>query len=161
MRLANNVIYIASIVIMEAFNQFSQASVSALRAYEQGTRARLNQADDDLRSLRGERDDALRDLNASKDQTRVWVAELDKWKSEADRALIVNTHQAELVAQLRQEAQQWKDQCLRLEETLREEIKTWKDQFLRIDAEHTRLLSQLSSQVRELNNIPPRATSLP
>jgi hypothetical protein len=49
--------------------------------------------------------------------------------------------------QLRQEAQQWKDQCLRLEETLRGEIQAWKDQFLRVDAEHTRLLNQLSSQV--------------
>ncbi|KAI0252397.1 hypothetical protein BJV78DRAFT_352943 [Lactifluus subvellereus] len=135
-----------SIAIAEAFKQFSQATVSALRAYEQGTRARLNQADDDLRALRRERDDAFRDLNANKDQTRVWVAEVDKWKSEVDRVLIMNTHQAELIAQLRQEAQQWKDQCLRLEETLRGEIKTWKDQFLRIDAEHTRLLNQLSSQ---------------
>ncbi|KAI0246379.1 hypothetical protein BJV78DRAFT_1286456 [Lactifluus subvellereus] len=33
-----------------------------------------------------------------------------------------NTHQAELVAQLQQEARQWKGQCLRLEETLRGEI---------------------------------------
>jgi hypothetical protein len=89
-----------SIAIAEAFKQFSQATVSAvrrnstfltrslvhsfqLRAYEQGTRARLHQVDDDLRALRRERDDALRDLNASKDQTRVWVAEVDKWKSEA------------------------------------------------------------------------------
>ena len=69
-----------------------------------------------------------------------------------------NTHQAELVNQLRQEAQQWKDQCLRLEETLRGEIKAWKDQFLRVDAEHTRLLNQQlsapSSQVR-----PPHTSS--
>ena len=53
-----------------------------LRAYEQGTRARLSQVEDDLRSLRRERDDALRDLNASREQTQVWVAEVDKWKSE-------------------------------------------------------------------------------
>jgi hypothetical protein len=65
-----------------------------------------------------------------------------------------------MIAQLRQEAQQWKDQCLRLEETLRGEINAWKDQFLRIDADHTRLLSQLSSQVRYLNNM-PWETSLP
>jgi hypothetical protein len=57
--------------------------ISQLGAYQQGTRARLIQADDDLRALRRERDDALRDLNASKDQTRIWVAEVDKWKSEA------------------------------------------------------------------------------
>jgi hypothetical protein len=54
-----------------------------LRTYEQGTRAKLNQADDDLCALRRERDDPLRDLNASKGQTRVWVAEVDMWKSEA------------------------------------------------------------------------------
>lgn len=84
-----------SVLVAEAFKQFSQATVSAvglatflsdpsfthsqLRAYEQGTRARLSQVEDDLRVLRRERDDALRDL---KEQTQVWVAEVDKWKSE-------------------------------------------------------------------------------
>ena len=34
-----------------------------------------------------------------------------------------NTHQAEPIAQLRQEAQLWKGQCLRLEEILRVDIK--------------------------------------
>ena len=73
-----------------------------------------------------------------------------------------NIHQAELIAQLRQEAQQWKGPCLCLEETSRGEINAWKDhQFLRIDAEQTRPLNQLSSQVRQLNNMPPRAASLP
>jgi hypothetical protein len=75
-----------SVLVAEAFKQFSQATVSALRAYEQGTRARLGQVEDDLRVLRRERDDALRDL---KEQTQVWVAEVDKWKSEADRASVV------------------------------------------------------------------------
>ncbi|KAI0252161.1 hypothetical protein BJV78DRAFT_1153918 [Lactifluus subvellereus] len=86
---------------------------------------------------------------------------------QADRALIVVRHtsaarvykfptdpgvrcrtptKAELVVQLREETQQWKVQCLRLEETFRGEINAWKDQFLRIDAEHTHLLNQLSSQ---------------
>jgi hypothetical protein len=46
-----------------------------------------------------------------------------------------NTPRAELVAQLRQEAQQWEGQYLRLEGTFRGEINAWKDQFLRIDAE--------------------------
>lgn len=151
-----------SVLVAEAFKQFSQATVSALRAYEQGTRARLGQVEDDLRVLRRERDDALRDL---KEQTQVWVAEVDKWKSEADRASVVNTHQAELVNQLRQEAQQWKDQCLRLEETLRGEIKAWKDQFLRVDAEHTRLLNQQlsapSSQSTLAQDITPKRAPVP
>ena len=51
-----------------------------------------------------------------------------------------NTHQAKLVAQLWQEAQQWKGQCLRLEETLCGEVNAWKAQCLQINAEHTRLL---------------------
>ena len=217
--------HLVAVAVADAFMQFSQATVSAvrapdshplhprsvvhsfqLRAYEQGSRARLIEAEDDVRSLRHERDDALRDLNICKEQTRTWIAEVDRWKAEArnystgslahaltsflfmllrprvyyrrierclwcveaplrlhfsffgmadnasplpPRARTQNKHQADLVAQLRQEAQQWKDQCLRLEETLRGEIKAWKDQFLRVDAEHTRLLSSAaSSQVR-------------
>lgn len=150
-----------SVAVAEAFKQFSQATVSALRAYEQGTRARLSQAEDDLRALRRERDDALRDFNASREQAQVWVAEVDKWKSEANNAIVVNTHQAELVNQLRQEAQQWKDQCLRLEETLRGEIKAWKDQFLRVDAEHTRLLNQQLSAPSSQNTLAAQDDSTP
>ena len=51
------------------------------------------------------------------------------------------THQAKLVAQLRQEAQQWKGQCLRLEETLCREVNA----CLQINAEHTRLLNHIFS----------------
>ncbi|KAI0248261.1 hypothetical protein BJV78DRAFT_1238365 [Lactifluus subvellereus] len=85
-----------SIAIAEAFNQFSQATVSAVCRNTPRLRTRnvckIKSTEDDLRSLQRERDDALGDLNASKDQTRVWVAEVDKWKSEADTALIVVRH---------------------------------------------------------------------
>jgi hypothetical protein len=60
-----------------SFNSFQ------LRAYEHGTRGRLNQAEDDLRTLRHERDEALRDFNACKEQTRAWATEVDRWKAEA------------------------------------------------------------------------------
>ena len=89
-----------SIIVAEAFKQFSQVTVSAvgpgcilqrsilqpsfqLRAYEHGTRARLTQAEDDLRVLRHERDDSMRDLNACKEQSRAWLAEVNRWKAEA------------------------------------------------------------------------------
>ena len=87
-----------SIAIAEAFKQFSQATVSAVRrntfltlllfthfssALTNKERPRLNQTHYDLRVLYRERDDALTDFNASKDQARVWVAEVDKCKSEA------------------------------------------------------------------------------
>ena len=96
-----------SIAIAEAFKHFSQATVSAvwrntfhnspvhsfqLHAYEQGTRARLNQTHDDIRALQREGDDALRDLNASKGQIRVWVEEADKCKSEARPLSCISLH---------------------------------------------------------------------
>lgn len=95
--------------------QFSQATVSAvsvlprpdfppsfpafgvvhsfqLRAYEQGTRARLVEAESELRALRHERDDALRDLNACKEQTRTCAAEVDRWKAEARHPTSLHLH---------------------------------------------------------------------
>jgi len=54
-----------------------------LHAYEQGTRARLIEAEDELRTLRHERDDALQDLNACKDQTCMWVPKADRWEAKA------------------------------------------------------------------------------
>ena len=112
-----------SITVAEAFKQFSQVTVSAvgrpgspalrwrccakpplslslsnfqLRAYEHGTRARLTQAEDDLRVLRHERDDSIRDLNACKEQSRVWLAEVNRWKAEARPSALpvpfYNTH---------------------------------------------------------------------
>jgi hypothetical protein len=113
-----------SITVAEAFKQFSQVTVSAvgpgyhlppfsssfiqpppppppftifqLRAYEHGTRARLTQTEDDLRVLRHERDDSIRDLNACREQSRVWVAEVNRWKAEARLSPLLlpfyNTH---------------------------------------------------------------------
>lgn len=40
-----------------------------------------------MRSLRHERDDAFRDLNICKEQTRTWIAEVDRWKAEARKLL--------------------------------------------------------------------------
>ena len=58
--------------------------------------------------------------------------------------------------QLKREAQQWKEQCLRLEENSRNEIQDWKDQFLRVDSERARLAAKLelllSEQVRPLTS---------
>ncbi|KAI0251966.1 hypothetical protein BJV78DRAFT_1205941, partial [Lactifluus subvellereus] len=87
-----------SIAVVEAFNQFSQATVSAVRRNTPRLRTRneckitqaVNQTHDDLPVFRRDRDDA--GSNANKDQTRVWAADVDKWKSKADRALIVVRH---------------------------------------------------------------------
>ena len=58
-------------------------------------------------------------------------------------------HHLETIAQLRQEAAQWKDQCLRLEETSRQEATSWKEQFLRADQERSKLAQRVEELVAE------------
>lgn len=58
-------------------------------------------------------------------------------------------HQVETISQLRQEARQWKDQCLRLEESSRREAQDWKEQFLRVEQERRNLLSRIDELVAE------------
>ncbi|KAH9009086.1 hypothetical protein EDB84DRAFT_1571489, partial [Lactarius hengduanensis] len=125
-----------SVAVAEGLQTVLPATVSALRAYEQGTRARLSRPMTIPCPPARARRCAPR-FQCEQGTGPVLVAEVDKWKSEANKAIVVNTHQAELINQLRQEAQQWKDQCLRLEETLRGEIKPWKDQFLRVRVPRT------------------------
>ena len=66
-------------------------------------------------------------------------------RSPAPCAWCQNKHQTETISQLRQEARQWKDQCLRLEETSRD----WKEQFLRVEQERQILLSRIDELVAE------------
>ncbi|KAI0055584.1 hypothetical protein BV25DRAFT_1921693 [Artomyces pyxidatus] len=136
-----------SIVLAEALKSISHSTVTALRAYEQGSRVQLARAEEDIRIVRQERDDAVAAVYETKKQEQSWKQELEKWKGEVDKADIVNAHQAELVAQLRREAQQWKEQCLRLQETSRGEIQDWKEQFLRVDHERARLAARLEQLV--------------
>ena len=73
------------------------ATVSAepfqLRAYEQGTRAKLNQIYDDLRDLRRESDPALRDLKTKHESG------MQRWTSESRRCVLC--HVSPLVLRLR------------------------------------------------------------
>lgn len=58
-------------------------------------------------------------------------------------------HHLETIAQLRQEAVQWKNQCLRLEETSRQEATSWKEQFLRVEQERSKLAQRVEELVAE------------
>ena len=58
-------------------------------------------------------------------------------------------YQSETIEQLKEEAQQWKGQLVRYEETARKEIQDWKDQFLRAEQERCRLSSRLDELVAE------------
>ena len=58
-------------------------------------------------------------------------------------------HHLETIGQLRQEATQWKNQCLRLEETSRQEAISWKEQFLRVEQERSKLAQRVEELVAE------------
>lgn len=58
-------------------------------------------------------------------------------------------HHIETIAQLRQEATQWKNQCLRLEETSRQEAVSWKEQFLRVEQERAKLAERVEELLAE------------
>jgi hypothetical protein len=58
-------------------------------------------------------------------------------------------HQAETIAQLKEETQQWKNQLLRFEEASRGEIQDWKEQYLRAEQERVRLSARLDELVAE------------
>ena len=71
----------------------------------------------------------------------------------SDASLIIYlrqiNHHLETIAQLRQEAAQWKNQCLRLEETSRQEATSWKEQFLRVEQERSKLAQRVEELVAE------------
>jgi hypothetical protein len=58
-------------------------------------------------------------------------------------------HHAETIAQLRYESEQWKQQCLRLEDTSRQEATSWKEQFLRVEQERYKLATRVDELIGE------------
>lgn len=58
-------------------------------------------------------------------------------------------HQNETIAQLREEASQWKGQLLRYEETSRREAQDWKEQYLRAEQERIRLAARVDELVTD------------
>ncbi|KAA1469922.1 hypothetical protein DENSPDRAFT_835613 [Dentipellis sp. KUC8613] len=148
-----------SVALAEALKSITHATLNALRAYEQGSRSQATQLEDELSRVRRERDDAVADMYESRQKEQAWKQEIEKWKVSSEKLEIGNSHLADLVAQLRDEAQQWKDQCLRLEETSRQEIQDWKEQFLRVDAERMRLTSRMDHLASDNQLKPPLKTT--
>lgn len=60
-----------------------------------------------------------------------------------------------MVSQLRQEATQWKEQCLRLEET----SSSWKEQFVRVEQERLKLSEQLDKLISVRSSFDPNLTA--
>ncbi|KAK7690364.1 hypothetical protein QCA50_007021 [Cerrena zonata] len=126
-------------LLSDAFSTFATEVNRSLAAVEDHARKQVNQANGNLEAARRERDEAIQELNA------IHMREKD-WELNVKSSELTIKHQAETIVQLREEAQQWKNQLLRLEETSRREVQDWKEQYLRAEQERTRL----SARVDEL-----------
>ncbi|TCD70883.1 hypothetical protein EIP91_001191 [Steccherinum ochraceum] len=98
---------------------------------------------------RQERDEAVEALNAIKLERKEWQRRVDGWKTSIDKSDMTIDHQNEVIAQLREEASQWKGQLLRHEETSRREAQDWKEQYLKAEQERTRLAARVDELVAE------------
>ncbi|EIM86027.1 uncharacterized protein STEHIDRAFT_169037 [Stereum hirsutum FP-91666 SS1] len=141
-----------SVILAEAIKSISHATTTALRTYEQGARAQIAQAQEEIRQLRHERDQAVTEVHVCRQQEQTWQQEILKWKAAIDQAEVANSHQIELIEQIRREAQQWKDQYLRLEESSRQEAQGWKDQYTRVEQDRARLSGRLEQLVTDQHN---------
>ncbi|KAN0087535.1 hypothetical protein V8E55_006156 [Tylopilus felleus] len=135
-----------SAILSDALTSFSRAATLAFNAAQDQARKDATQATADAREARRERDDAVNALHSSRLEEQAWKQEAAVWKAAADQAELIINHHLETIAQIREEATQWKNQCLRLEETSRQEAVSWKEQFLRVEQER----SKLSRRVEEL-----------
>jgi hypothetical protein len=131
-----------STILSDALASFNRAATLAFNAAQDQARKDVTQATTDARDARRERDDAVNDLQS-------YRLEEQAWKAAADHAELTINHHLETIAQLRQEAVQWKNQCLRLEETSRQEATSWKEQFLRVEQERSKLAQRVEELVAE------------
>ncbi|KAH0832029.1 hypothetical protein J3R83DRAFT_12935 [Lanmaoa asiatica] len=138
-------------LLSDALTSFNKAATLAFTAAQDQARKDLTQATTDAREARRERDEAVNALHASRLEEQAWRQEAGAWKSAVREFSCIN-HHLETIAQLRQEASQWKNQCLRLEETSRQEAISWKDQFLRVEQERSKLSQRVEELVAEQLN---------
>ncbi|KAI5983491.1 hypothetical protein EDD15DRAFT_2487596 [Pisolithus albus] len=131
-----------SAVLTDALAAIDRAATLAITTAQE-------QATADAREARRERDEAAKALHACRLEEQAWREEANTWKTAAHQAQLTIEHHLETIAQLRQEATQWKEQCLRLEETSRLEAVSWKEQFLRVEQERSRLAQRVDDLVSE------------
>ncbi|KAF8442954.1 hypothetical protein L210DRAFT_3643857 [Boletus edulis BED1] len=136
-------------ILTDALTAFNNAANLALTTAQDQARKDVTQATTDVREARRERDDAVNALHASRLEEQAWKQEAAEWKAAADQAELTTNHHLETIAQLREEANQWKNQCLRLEETSRQEAISWKEQFLRVEQERSKLAQRVEELVAE------------
>ncbi|KIK95166.1 hypothetical protein PAXRUDRAFT_402114 [Paxillus rubicundulus Ve08.2h10] len=138
-----------SAILTDALASFNKAATLAFTTAQEQARKDVTQAATETREARRERDEAVKALHTCRLAEQAWKQEAGVWKAAADQAELTVKHHLETIAQVRQEATQWKNQCLRLEETSRQEAISWKEQFIRVEKERCKLAQRVEEHVAE------------
>ncbi|KAH8104731.1 hypothetical protein BXZ70DRAFT_922151 [Cristinia sonorae] len=138
-----------SSIMSDALAAFSKAANHAIGTAEKHAAAEVARVTAEAEDMRRERDEAVDALNAIRLEKKDWQRRLEGWKTSADKANMTIEHQNETIAQLREEASQWKGQLLRYEDTSRREAQDWKEQYLRAEQERIRLAARVDELVGE------------
>ncbi|EIW59381.1 uncharacterized protein TRAVEDRAFT_64457 [Trametes versicolor FP-101664 SS1] len=128
-------------------NPVSDALTSLTRAASVAFNAVQEQAQTDVAQARAERDDALRVAQEARLDAKDLELREEGWRAALDKSDMTIKHQADTIAQLRNEVDQWKTQLTRLEESSRQEIDDWKEQYRRAEHERTRLSARIDELI--------------
>ncbi|KAG2364424.1 hypothetical protein BDR07DRAFT_1482538 [Suillus spraguei] len=138
-----------SVILTDALASLNKAVNIAFTTIQDQTRQEVTQACAEAREARRERDEAIKALHELRLEEQAWKQEAGARQSAVEQAELTIKHHAETIAQLRYESEQWKQQCLRLEDTSRQEATSWKEQFLRVEQERYKLASRVDELMEE------------
>ncbi|KAG1772410.1 hypothetical protein EDD22DRAFT_433371 [Suillus occidentalis] len=138
-----------SVILTDALASLNKAVNIAFTSIQDQTRQEVTQASAEAREARRERDEAVKALHELRLAEQAWKQEAGARQSAVEQAELTIKHHAETIAQLRYESEQWKQQCLRLEDTSRQEATSWKEQFLRVEQERHKLAMRVDELVEE------------
>ncbi|KAH8109313.1 hypothetical protein DFH11DRAFT_1628621 [Phellopilus nigrolimitatus] len=160
--------------VSDAVSAFLKAANHALASVEDANKDNLRQAALSQRDAQRERDELRRERDALLQEKMNAAIELEtvkseakRWKAATEKAEWMINHQAESIAQLRREAQQWKDQFVRVDEE-RSRLSTRNDELVsqqlyanRRDTYHQEPLTPRSQgpQAQSSSSASTRATS--
>ncbi|THH28267.1 hypothetical protein EUX98_g5923 [Antrodiella citrinella] len=136
-------------ILSDALGVFTKAANLAVATAEKQSAAEVARANVEAEEARRERDEAVDAMNAMRLDKKEWQRRVEGWKSSVDKSDMTIEHQNETIAQLREEANQWKGQLLRYEDTARREAQDWKEQYLRAEQERIQLAARVDELVNE------------
>ncbi|KAJ8595244.1 hypothetical protein M405DRAFT_878313 [Rhizopogon salebrosus TDB-379] len=138
-----------SVILTDALASLNKAVNIAFASIQDQARQEVTHASTEGREARRERDEAVKALHECKLEEQAWRQEAGVWKAAVEQAELTIKHHLDTISQLRHEAEQWKQQCLRLEDTSRQEAMSWKEQFLRVEQERYKLATRVDELIEE------------